>query len=118
MRDLSLKDGEKINIKVKLPRGEGRKHIRPNTGCAQLPTPPGGSVALLPPPPGDGVSSTRPEDSPASPTAPNKSPPQQADSQGVAAQPAALANTEFGDFADADHQEGGHDEDFGDFEAA
>jgi len=110
MRDLSLKDGEKINIKVNLPKGEGRRAPRPasGTGGLQLAPPPGSCVGLLPPPP-------RASD-PSNPS-PAASAPVQTAAAAPQKEPPAGA-PEFGDFAEAGSGGGGDDADFGDFEAA
>jgi hypothetical protein len=135
MRDMSLKDGEKINIKVNLPKGEGRKHPRPMSGLAgglQLPPPPGGSVGLLPPPPSGRL--PPPESGAPAPAAAPASvasaDPASAEARGTAevsvpgasasaaCPPAdAPAETDFGDFAKAGTEDVA-DDSFGDFETA
>jgi len=135
MRDMSLKDGEKINIKVNLPKGEGRKHPRPVSGSArglQLALPPGGSVGLLPPPP----SGRLPPPEPGGPAlaatpAPAGSAAQASADVRETAEPSgpdtsasatcppadAPADADFGDFAEAG-TENSADDSFGDFETA
>ncbi|EOD05960.1 hypothetical protein EMIHUDRAFT_438850 [Emiliania huxleyi CCMP1516] len=106
LRDLSLKDGEKISIKVNLPKGEGRRSREKAAGGGglSLPPPPGGG--LIAPPPKPGMLAPPPPPSPAAgPAVPPGAPPA-----------AAIDADDFGDFAEAGGDGGG--DDFGDFAAA
>jgi len=102
MRDLSLKDGEKLSIKVNVPGKSASAPKKPRElGSGFLAPPPSGG--LLAPPPKAGAT---PRDAAPPPTAP------------VAAA-AAGASDDFGDFGDFEAAgEGGADDDFGDFSAA
>jgi len=104
MRDLSLKDGEKLSIKVNVPGrktdGSARKYASDG----------GGGSGFLPPPPGGGL------------LAP---PPKAGETPRVLAAPAAApaavatADDDFGDFSDFKDAGGdGGDDDFGDFSGA
>jgi len=104
MRDLSLKDGEKLSIKVNVPGrktdGSARKYASDG----------GGGSGFLPPPPGGGL------------LAP---PPKAGETPRVLAAPAtapaavATADDDFGDFSDFKDAGGdGGDDDFGYFSGA
>lgn len=118
MRDLSLKDGETLSIKVNVP-GSGKPR-------APRPKPVGGGGGLrLPPPPGPGLLAPPPK---ASAPAPAAAAPAAAATTTAAAAPAAAAppppsaDDEFGDFGDFEAPSadtGGDDDDgFGDFSSA
>ena len=116
MRDLSLKAGETLSIKVNVPGASSKpRPPRPKTeggGAFALPPPPGGG--LLPPPPKAGTLAPPPKaDAPAPPAAPSARAP--------APPAAAAADDDFGDFTapeggDADGF--GDDDGFGDFSSA
>lgn len=121
VRDLSLKDGEKLNIKVNVP-GAGSKPRAPRPKPAEG----GGGAFALPPPPGPGMIAPPPKPGaiapPPPPSARSDAPPA-ASAEPAAATSAASAKDDddgFGDFstagdagaADAD------DDDFGDFASA
>eukprot|EP00908_Phaeocystis_cordata_P025970 Transcript_8446.p1 GENE.Transcript_8446~~Transcript_8446.p1 ORF type:complete len:212 (+),score=102.03 Transcript_8446:372-1007(+) len=109
MRDLSLKDGEKLSIKVNVPSKGGPKKPRaPGAGLA-FGAPAGGGL-LAPPPPAGALA---PPPKPAAPeaAAPAAPPPPKP--------AAAAADDDFGDFGDFSAAgEGGDDDGFGDFAAA
>ena len=102
MRDLSLKDGEKLSIKVNVPgKGGPKKPRAPGSGAA-FGAPSGGGL-LAPPPPAGVPSLQKPAAAAASAPAPPKA-------------LSATANDDFGDFSAAGTEEEG--DDFGDFAAA
>jgi len=112
MRDLSLKDGEMLSIKVNVPGASGKPRApRPKVegGSFALPPPPG-KPGLLAPPPKAGAPASAP--AAAAPAAPAAAP------SAAAAAPTA-DDDDFGDFeapsADADF---GGDDGFGDFASA
>lgn len=96
MRDLSLKDGEKLSIKVNVP-SSGKRRTPTSSGVTL------GAGGLLPPPPGPGLLAPPPKAGTLAP--PPKVP------------PAATSTDDFGDFGDFTEatQASGDDDDFGDF---
>lgn len=125
MRDLSLKEGEKLNIKVNVPGGSGRERPKRAAREGGL-TLPGG---LLPPPPKPGMLASPPK--PAAPpqtataeptpaataeasTAQASTAAAPAADAEVPAPAAATADDGFGDFNTAS----GQDDGFGDFSVA
>jgi len=107
MRDLSLKDGEKLSIKVNVPGKSAGAPKKPRElGTGFLAPPPGGG--LLAPPPKAGALAPPP---PAGET------PRAAPAEASAS--TAAASDDFGDFGDFETAGGdGADDDFGDFAAA
>ena len=104
MRDLSLKDGEKLSIKVNVPGQGGPKKTRaPGVSL--------GAGGMLAPPPPAGVPSP-----PAGVPAPAAAAPAPAPAPPTAV--AAAANDDFGDFGDfsAAGEGGDGDDGFGDFQ--
>ena len=115
MKDLSLKDGEKLSIKVAGVGGNGKPRApRPKgDGTGLLPPPPAGS-GLLPPPPKAGAPSTVPPPPPSA-RATTAAPPTSA----ASAPSAPPADDDFGDFGDFSAGKGTGDDDdesFGDFQ--
>ena len=120
MRDLSLKEGEKLSIKVNVPGASGKPRAprQKSDGSGLLPPPPGGG--LLAPPPKAGAipppANKTPAPAPAA-AAPGAPPPPPS-----ARVPAAEDEDgfgDFGDFAKATPSSGGGDDDddgFGDFQ--
>lgn len=111
MRDLSLKEGEKLNIKVNVPGG-GRERPKRAEREGGL-TLPGG---LLPPPPKPGMLAPPPPPAAvppatAAPTAPSAT----AADDGFGDLGASGGDDGFGDFSAADAADGGADDGFGDF---
>ena len=111
MRDLSLKEGETLSIKVNVP-GVSSKPRAPRPKAAA------GSGGLLPPPPGPGLLAPPPKAGAAPAPAPAAA---AAAAAPAAAAPAAaasapLADDDFGDFGSFEPgAEGGDDDAFGDF---
>ena len=104
MRDLSLKEGEKLSIKVNVPRKGGARRPRaPGSGVAF------GGGLLAPPPPAGAPAAQKPAAAPAPDT-------DTASSNAAA----AAAKDDFGDFGDfsAAGEGGDSDDGFGDFAAA
>lgn len=119
MRDLSLKDGETLSIKVNVP-GAGSKPRAPRPKAAAS----GGGGLMLPPPPGPGLLAPPPKAGATPPPAPAPAAPAPAPAATAAtapapaAAPAAIADDDFGDFGsfEAPSADGaGDDDDFGDF---
>jgi len=100
LRDLSLKDGETLSIKVNVPhKGDRPSRVRgaASGGTGLLPPPPGPGL-LAPPPPAAAATIAPPPPAVAAPAA------------------AAAAADDFGDFGDFSSAGGGGDDDgFGDF---
>lgn len=120
MRDLSLKDGEKLSIKVNVPgSGKPKKARAPSApGTGFLPPPPGGGLLAPPPKAGAAVASAPPapptqRDVPPAAGAPPAAPPPTA---------GAGADDDFGDFGSFEGGSAGggndDDDDFGDFSSA
>lgn len=120
LRDLSLKDGETLSIKVNVPGAKPRApRAKPAEGASSgggfaLPPPPG--PGLIAPPPKKAAAATAPSAS--APAAPAGAPPAPPSAR---APPAAAGDDGFGDFGDfaAAGAAGGEDDDgFGDFSSA
>lgn len=135
MRDLSLKDGEKLNIKVNVPGASGKPRAprQKSEGNGLLPPPPAGG--LLPPPPKagalapppakgttTGAAAVAPPPPPSARATTPAAPVQPAAPTAAAAAPATDADDGFGDFGDFTHatpgsaEDAGDDDDFGDFQ--
>jgi len=104
MRDLSLKDGEKLSIKVNVPGQGGPKKTRApgvSLGAGGMLAPPPPAGVPSPQKPAAGSAAAAPAPAPAPPTA-----------------VAAAANDDFGDFGDfsAAGEGGDGDDGFGDFQ--
>jgi len=117
MRDLSLKEGETLSIKVNVPGG-GSKPRAPRPKAAEgassglLPPPPGGKPGLLAPPPKAGTIPVPPQPAPTA-TAPPATPATAL----AAAAPATADDDGFGDFtASKDGVDADADDEFGDFQ--
>jgi len=105
MRDLSLKDGEKLSIKVNVPSKGGPKKVRAAAGGGlTLGPPPAGGLLAPPPAAGAKPPAAAPTATPAAAPAPA---------------PAAAADDDFGDFGDFSAAgDAGGDDGFGDFSGA
>ena len=129
MRDLSLKEGETLSIKVNVPGASGKPRaprVKSAGGGLTLPPPPGGG--LLPPPPKAGAIAPPPAPAPApaattttaaAPAATTATAPASAPASSAPSAPAA-EDDDFGDFGDfsGTNTAGGEDDDddaFGEF---
>lgn len=120
LKDLSLKDGETLSIKVNVPGASGKPR-------APRPKPEGGAGLMLPPPPGPGLLAPPPKAGalapPPPPSARAAAPPaKEAAAPAAPPAPAAQATDDddgFGDFSTAANPSAGADNDdddgFGDF---
>ncbi|KAL3918011.1 MAG: hypothetical protein SGPRY_006173 [Prymnesium sp.] len=118
MRDLSLKDGEKLNIKVNVPGKSAGAPKKPReVGTGILAPPPGNG--LLAPPPKAGILAPPPTAGASTSTVVQSTTPVPSDTKASSEELKKKSSSdEFGEFADFASAGGNADDDFGDFAAA